>query len=39
MSEMQGKKLDQNKPRMSLLPRGALNAVIRVLEFGLQSIK
>ena len=34
MSEMQGKKLDQNKPRMSLLPKGALNAVIRVLEFG-----
>jgi len=34
MSEMQGKKLDQNKPRMSLLPKGVLNAVIRVLEFG-----
>ena len=34
MSEMQGKKFDQNKPRMSLLPKGALNAVIRVLEFG-----
>ena len=34
MSEIQGKKLDQNKPRMSLLPKGALNAVIRVLEFG-----
>ena len=34
MSEMQGKKLDQNKPRMSLLPKGALSAVIRVLEFG-----
>ena len=34
MSEMQGKKLDQNKPRMSLLPKGALNTVIRVLEFG-----
>ena len=34
MSEMQGKKFDQNKPRMSLLPKGALSAVIRVLEFG-----
>jgi hypothetical protein len=34
MSETQGKKFDQNKPRMSLLPKGALNAVIRVLEFG-----
>ena len=34
MNEMQGKKFDQNKPRMSLLPKGALNAVIRVLEFG-----
>ena len=34
MSEIQGNKLDQNKPRMSLLPKGALNAVIRVLEFG-----
>ena len=34
MSEMQGKKLDQNKPRMSLLPKGVLSAVIRVLEFG-----
>ena len=34
MSEIQGKKLNQNKPRMSLLPKGSLNAVIRVLEFG-----
>lgn len=33
MSE-QGQKFDKNKPRMSLLPKGALNAVIRVLEFG-----
>ncbi|QQN40312.1 dATP/dGTP diphosphohydrolase domain-containing protein [Acinetobacter sp. CS-2] len=33
MSE-QGQKFDTNKPRMSLLPKGALNAVIRVLEFG-----
>ena len=33
MSEVQGKKLDQNKPRMSLLPKGVLSAVIRVLEF------
>lgn len=33
MSE-QGQKSDKNKPRMSLLPKGALNAVIRVLEFG-----
>lgn len=29
-----GQKFDKNKPRMSLLPKGALNAVIRVLEFG-----
>ena len=33
MSE-QGQKFDSSKPRMSLLPKGALNAVIRVLEFG-----
>lgn len=31
---MSGQKFDTNKPRMSLLPKGALNAVIRVLEFG-----
>lgn len=34
MGDLQGKKFDTNKPRMSLLPKGALNAVIRVLEFG-----
>ena len=27
-------KFDSNKPRASLLPKGAVNAVIRVLEFG-----
>lgn len=31
---MIGQKHDKQKPRMSLLPKGALNAVIRVLEFG-----
>ena len=31
---MNGQKYDSKKPRMSLLPKGALNAVIRVLEFG-----
>lgn len=31
---MIGQKFDNQKPRMSLLPKGALNAVIRVLEFG-----
>ena len=33
MSE-HGQKFDKNKPRMSLLPKGSLSAVIRVLEFG-----
>ena len=27
-------KHDQSKPRASLLPKGAVNAAIRVLEFG-----
>ena len=31
---MSGIKFDQSKPRASLLPKGAVNAVIRVLEFG-----
>lgn len=30
----QGIKFDNNKPRYSLLPKGAVNAVIDVLEFG-----
>lgn len=29
-----GMKLDSNKPRHSLLPKGAVNSVIKVLEFG-----
>ena len=31
---MIGMKNDKSKPRASLLPKGTLNAVIRVLEFG-----
>ena len=31
---MIGQKYDEQKPRMSLLPKGSLSAVIRVLEFG-----
>lgn len=31
---MIGQKHDKQKPRMSLLPKGSLSAVIRVLEFG-----
>lgn len=30
----QGKKLDSDKPRFSLIPQGTLQPVIRVLEFG-----
>ena len=29
-----GMKFDSNKPRHSLLPKGAINSVIKVLEFG-----
>ena len=36
---MIGQKHDKQKPRMSLLPKGALNAVIRVLEFGATKYK
>ena len=30
----QGKKLDSDKPRFSLIPQGTLQPVVRVLEFG-----